>query len=213
MGETELKSTEAVEKGTELTEETKEEKDVNVTVKDDSQEETVIFKKHTTPVRKLRYARAFVMELFCVVLIVYVFFNFIFGIFVAPNDDMYPVAASGDLMMYYRLDRDVLSKDIIVFNYDGVMRTARVVGRGGDTVDITDDGSVIVNGNTIIETNIHTATYRYEGYIDYPVKLGEDECFVLCEARNGTEDSRYFGPVHKSMIKGTTILILRRNSL
>lgn len=213
MSEAELKSTEGVEESTKITEDTKEEKDVKVTVKDDSQEESVILKKHTTPVRKLRYARAFVMELFCVVLIVYVFFNFIFGIFVAPNDDMYPVAASGDLMMYYRLDKDVLSKDIIVFEEDGVMRTARVIGRGGDTVDITDDGSVIVNGNTIIETNIHTATYRYEGYIDYPVKLGEDECFVLCEARNGTEDSRYFGPVHKSMIKGTTILILRRNSL
>lgn len=213
MSEAELKSTEGVEESTKITEDTKEEKDVKVTVKDDSQEESVILKKHTTPVRKLRYARAFVMEFFCVVLIIYVFFSFVFGIFVAPNDDMYPVAASGDLMMYYRLDKDVLSKDIIFFEEDGVMRTARVIARGGDTVDITEDGGVIVNGNTIIETNIHTPTYRYEGYIDYPVKLGEDECFVLCEARNGTEDSRYFGPVHKSMIKGTTILVLRRNSL
>jgi signal peptidase I len=71
----------------------------------------------------------------------------------------------------------------------------------------------MVNGNNIVEPNIHNPTYPFEGYIEYPLTLKEGECFVLCDARNGTEDSRYFGPVSKKSIKGTVIAVLRRYSL
>ena len=169
--------------------------------------------KHTLPTRKLRYARAFVMELFCVVVIMYVLLGIVFGVAAAPNDDMYPVAASGDLLVYYRLDKDVSSQDIITFKQNGTFFVGRVVGKGGDIIDITDSGNLVVNGHNVVEPNIHTPTYKFEGYVDYPITLGEDECFVLCEKRNGTEDSRYFGRVPKSNIKGTVITVIRRNSL
>lgn len=169
--------------------------------------------KHTIVTRKLRYGRSFLMEIFCVIVIIFILLGFIFGVDSAPNDDMYPVAASGDVLVYYRMDKDVRSQDIIVFKNGGSTRVSRVIARGGDTIDITDAGTVVVNGNTIIEPNIHIATYRFEGYVDYPITLKEDECFVLCEARNGTEDSRYFGPVSKNSIKGTVITVIRRNHL
>ena len=176
-------------------------------------EEKDDLRKHTLPVRKLRYARAFIMELFIVVLIIYLLVGVIYGVLSAPNGDMYPVAAAGDLLVYYRLDKDVKSQDIIVYTEDTAMRVGRVVAKGGDILDITEEGNVIVNGSTVIEPNIHTPTYRFERYVEYPVTLEENECFVLCEQRNGTEDSRYLGPIRKSMIKGTVITIIRRNSL
>lgn len=49
--------------------------------------------------------------------------------------------------------------------------------------------------------------------IVYPVTLAEDEVFVLCDYREGAKDSRYFGPVSKSEIKGKVITIVRRSNL
>ena len=80
-------------------------------------------------------------------------------------------------------------------------------------MEITDDERLLVNGNSMIETNIFYSTPRYEGEVEYPLVLGEDEVFVLADKRNSGVDSRFFGPVHKGDILGTVITILRRNNL
>ena len=82
----------------------------------------------------------------------------------------------------------------------------------GDTVEIS-GSRLIVNGNAVIESNIFYETTEYEGFTQYPVKLGPEECFVLGDCRESAADSRYFGPVNKSEIRGTVISILRRNNL
>ena len=96
---------------------------------------------------------------------------------------------------------------------EGELFVARVVAAAGDTVEITDDERLLVNGNSMIETNIFYSTPRYEGEVEYPLVLGEDEVFVLADKRNNGVDSRFFGPVHKGDILGTVITILRRNNL
>ena len=64
----------------------------------------------------------------------------------------------------------------------------------------------------MIESNVYTDTPRYEGFLKYPVKLGNDEYFILCDRRTGGEDSRYYGSVTKSEIKGKVITAVRRNN-
>ena len=63
------------------------------------------------------------------------------------------------------------------------------------------------------ENDIYYSTPRYESGITYPVTLAENEVFVLCDYREGAKDSRYFGPVSKSEIKGKVITIVRRSNL
>ena len=82
-----------------------------------------------------------------------------------------------------------------------------------DTVEITDEGQVLVNGNALIETNIFYPTTVYLGFTEYPVTLGPGECFVLADQRDGGADSRFFGPVKESEILGTVFTIMRRNNL
>ncbi len=89
----------------------------------------------------------------------------------------------------------------------------RVVAGPGDRVEISESGRLIVNGNTVIETNIFYNTPEYAGFVDYPVALGEDEYFALADYRGGGADSRFFGPVKKNEILGTVITIVRRNNL
>ena len=89
----------------------------------------------------------------------------------------------------------------------------RVVACPGDTVEITEERGLTVNGNSLVETNIYAPTLPYEGYVDYPVKLGAGEFFVLADSRNGGVDSRNFGVVKQDEILGIVITILRRNNL
>ena len=89
----------------------------------------------------------------------------------------------------------------------------RVVAQPGDTVEIGQGERLVVNGNSMIETNIFYPTPEYEGFMEYPVTLGEGEYFVLADYRNGGADSRFFGAVKENEILGTVITILRRNNL
>ncbi len=89
----------------------------------------------------------------------------------------------------------------------------RVVAGPGDTVEISEDEALIVNGNTMIETNIFYRTPLYAGFVEYPLTLGEGQYFVLADYRNGGADSRFTGAVNADEILGTVITIVRKNSL
>ena len=41
--------------------------------------------------------------------------------------------------------------------------------------------------------------------LDYPVHLGTDELFVLADLREGGHDSRLYGPIARSQIKGNVM--------
>lgn len=157
--------------------------------------------------------RLFLTRLTAMVLLMWVLFGLIFGIYPMKNEDMMPRISSGDLLLYYRLQQSFVSGDVIVLQKDGKRYVGRVAAHGGDTVEITEDAQLSVNGSTVIENDIYYSTPRYESEIAYPVTLAENEVFVLCDYREGAKDSRYFGPVSKSEIKGKVITIVRRSNL
>ena len=178
-----------------------------------------IVKKLKRSERSVKHYEYFVLRLLIFLLVVWVLFFQIVGLTHMPNGDMYPRLDAGDLVLFYRLDRDVKSQDVIVLEKatpddpEPSVFICRVVAVAGDTVQISDGERLIVNGNTMIESNIFYSTPRYEGFTTYPLTLGEGECFVLADSRSGGTDSRYFGPVSQDEILGTVITIVRRNNL
>ena len=155
----------------------------------------------------------FAMQVLIVVLVLYVLFAHIVGITTMPNADMYPRIDSGDFLMYYRLDKDPKAQDIVVFDKNGTRYVGRVIAVQGDTVEITKDGAVVINGYSMQESNIFYETYPLEGFTTYPLKLGSGQCFIMADQRQGTEDSRYFGPVNYNELEGTVITVMRRSNL
>ena len=163
--------------------------------------------------RRMREAHRLGFDALALLLVVWALFGWVVGLTTAPNGDMFPRIDAGDLLLYYRLDKDVKSRDVIVFEKNGTRYVGRVVAVAGDEVEITDEERLSVNGSVMLERGIYAATPRFEGYTAYPLRLGRDECFVLVDGREGCEDSRYFGPVHKDEIRGTVITVLRRSNL
>lgn len=146
-------------------------------------------------------------------LILYIMFGWIFGLHVVNNLDMQPKIFAGDLSLFYRLDPSYNIGEVLVYQVDGKSYLGRVVARAGDEVDITEDNHLKINGDIMIESDIYYETGRYENGISLPVKVPADSYFLLCDLREGGKDSRIFGPISRSDIKGKVITVLRRSNL
>ncbi len=128
---------------------------------------------------------------------------------------MEPTLFQGDQLLVQkisaRLDRFDYG-DIITINGEKMLGVdepdlvKRVIGLGGDTIDIQ-DGTVYRNGIPLEET------YLPDGLKTNPLERGFDhvvlkpgELFVMGDNRGNSKDSRVFGPVPGDYIIGTCVI-------
>jgi signal peptidase I len=128
------------------------------------------------------------------------------------GETMYPRLRDGDLILYYRLEKDYNIDDVVVFKVDDLTCVARIVAQGGDVVDINDNGQLLVNGN-VQEEEIFYPTEEFPGGITYPYTVESDSYFMLCDYRTISADSRSYGAVSLQNICGKVITILRRRGI
>ncbi|MBR5917577.1 MAG: signal peptidase I [Lachnospiraceae bacterium] len=161
----------------------------------------------------------FLIYLVIFLLVVWILFFKIIGITHMPNLDMTPRVDGGDLLIFYRLDKDASFQEVVVFEKKIPDETKKrlmvgcVIGAPGDTIDISESNRPIVNGNVLMEDMIFYDTPKRDERVNYPITLGEDEYFILVDNRKEGLDSRYFGPVKKKELLGTVINVIRRNKL
>ena len=124
---------------------------------------------------------------------------------------------SGDIVIFYNPEipysQDFLEEyyqALQVWNLntsDSILNTAiikRVVGVGGDVVNIEKDGKVFVNGKQFIVLNIEESSYFQNQTYTVP----ENEFFVLGDNRINSQDSRYIGTVPKKNIIGKASYVI-----
>ncbi|HMM06743.1 MAG TPA: signal peptidase I [Clostridiales bacterium] len=139
-------------------------------------------------------------------------FTFIFGMYRNTDPEMSPAVADGDLVIFYRLDKNYATQNALVLVFDGEKQVRRVVATAGDTVEITEDG-LIVNGAIQQEPDIYFSTLPYEAGIRFPITLKEGEIFVLGDHRTNATDSRVYGVVETGDTLGKVMAILRRRGI
>ena len=155
----------------------------------------------------------FLFNFLTVIFLLWLLFGIVIGVVNAPNDDMFPGIKTRDLLVYYRLDHSYHAQDIVVLVKNDTVYIGRIVAVSGDSVDISDSERPVINGNMVSEPHIYNNTPRFQGFLEYPVQLYNNEYFVLCDARSGSEDSRYYGKVSSDEICGKVLLLVRRNNL
>ena len=105
--------------------------------------------------------------------------------------------------------RDPKRYEIIVFPYkyqEDVYYIKRIIGLPGETVQVI-DGYVYIDGEKLDE-DYGKEVMETSGIAQEPIKLGEDEYFVLGDNRRVSKDSRdsEVGPVKKENIAGHVVL-------
>lgn len=144
--------------------------------------------------------------------IIWVIFSFVFGLFINSGVAMEPSVQDRDIIIFYRLDNEYTANEAVVYEADGEERLGRIVARGGDTVEITEDG-LKVNGYLQQDYKNTGETLAVQDGIEYPITLAEDEFFILGDNREESTDSRMFGPVRLDDIKGSVLTVLRRRDV
>ena len=100
--------------------------------------------------------------------------------------------------------------DIIVCYSDhfGEALVKRVIAVEGDTVDISDDGYMVVNGEELYEPYANEAMWESKrGGHNYPVTVLEDHVFAVGDNRNHSSDSRdvLIGQIPEDQIIGKAL--------
>ncbi len=121
---------------------------------------------------------------------------------------MRPTAGDGDLVLTSRVIDSLESDDLVIYEEDGKQVLGRVVAQPGDTVEITDDGELKVNGNEQASVT-QGSTTKGSSSIVYPITLEEGQYFVLNDDRDDVSDSREYGAVGLNAIQGKVIALLR----
>lgn len=141
-----------------------------------------------------------------------VLLSYVFGITAAHDESMNPAVKDGDLVLFYRLDKDYVAQDAIVLSVNGQTQVRRVVATAGDVVDITPNG-LSINGYVQQEPGIYEQTLRYTDGVEFPVTVGEGQVFVLGDARTKATDSRIYGCVNVSDTLGKTFTLVRKRGI
>ena len=103
--------------------------------------------------------------------------------------------------------------DIISFTQSGISggrsNIKRVIGLPGETVQII-DGMIYIDGKVYLEQKNYPAMTN-PGMAEQPIKLAENQYFVLGDNRNNSEDSRFaeVGLIPSSAIEGKVWFILK----
>ncbi len=161
----------------------------------------------------LRSLFSLIFKVVAFLLVLYLTFTYVFGFVISSGLSMYPRVSDSDLLLYYRLDEKYKTGDILVFENDGKEYISRVVGTGGQTIDIDKDGNLIVD-NHVVDEKIVYRTYKDKtSSISFPYTIPDGQYFVLGDFRMNSTDSRNFGAIDKSQIKGSVINLLRSRDL
>lgn len=153
---------------------------------------------------------SFIIRIGWILLFLVVLLQVVCGITVNRGERMSPMFNDRDIVVYYRLDKSVNAREVIVFEDDsGNVLLGRVVAKTGDTVDI-DERGLKINGYYQTEKYAHGDTVMFEGGIAFPLTLGEEEYFVLCDDRSNSLDSRTLGPVPFARMLGRVMLQIRQ---
>jgi signal peptidase I len=125
---------------------------------------------------------------------------------------MYPKLRDGDLVLYYRLEKNYQIGDVVTFELNDSTFYCRIVAQGGDVVEVNEDGQLLVNGS-VQQEEIFYPTEPQEGDVTYPYTVESDSYFVLCDYRTIGFDSRTHGTIPKSDLDGKIITVLRRRGI
>ena len=122
---------------------------------------------------------------------------------------MHPNIYEGDLVLFYRLDKSVVAGDTVVLTRDGRDLILRVVATKGQVVDFSERGELLIDNYPDMRETFYVTEPLEGGEIEYPYVVKEGEVFVMSDFRTVMDDSRSFGAVPLSQIKGKVISNIR----
>ena len=137
-------------------------------------------------------------------------FTRVLGIYLVKGSSMYPAMRDGDLCITYRLEPYTAGDAVAYVSGEQQSITfGRIIASAGDTVEITQEGLLLVNGYQPAE-EVFYPTLPYGNSSSVKTVIGNDEWFILNDYRTDLSDSRVYGSFSSESLQGKVIWLIRR---
>ena len=120
---------------------------------------------------------------------------------------MQPGFQPGDILVGWKT-RDLERGDTCMFYFNNKLIIKRLIGLGGDMIDIDEEGHVAVNGEQLDEES-YISEYAFGLCdLDFPYEVPAGSCFVLGDNRDNSTDSRAtnFGCISEEEMVGKVLI-------
>jgi signal peptidase I len=178
--------------------------------------------RHAAPPKQSHWVRELVIVVIVAVGVAVLLRTFVVQTFSIPSGSMMPTLNIGDRIVVDKLAYDIHGVgrgDIVVFSRPAAEDCAgapvadlvkRVIGLPGETISLSGHGYVLINGKRLDETWLPASKQgtTYPGpsgnpySLNHPYKIPANHYFMMGDNRGDSCDSRYWGPISKSLMVG-----------
>ena len=135
----------------------------------------------------------------------FLLFSLLVGVSRVDGTSMAPTLRDGQPVFFTRVNLGYAPGDVVYARMpSGSNYVKRIVALEGDVVELR-DGTLYVNGVPEDNPYANGLTQPQDGIVVYPYTVGEDMVFLLGDNREGSVDSRSFGALPLSSIRGKLI--------
>ncbi len=157
---------------------------------------------------------------------VMIIFTLVCRVYVVDGPSMNSTLAHGDRLLVSQLFYHPKQGDIVCFvaeNHQKKVLVKRVIATTGQTVDVTPDFKVTVDGVVLDESYVdtvrdncfdysHAAGCTHPNGFQFPYTVQEGEVFVMGDNRDNSTDSRQLGAVEEKYLLGKMLLRIFPNT-
>lgn len=104
------------------------------------------------------------------------------------GSSMNPTLSEGEYVVAIST-KNLKRGDLVAFYFGNKLLVKRCVGLPGDLVDISEDGTVYINGMQLDEPYLHDKA-KGDSETEYPVEVPQEQYFMLGDRRATSLDSR-----------------------
>ncbi len=116
----------------------------------------------------------------------------------------------GDLILFNRISRNYSVGDVVFYSNNDHEYLSEIVGVEDDLVTLNDEGYLLVNNEVISKAPVYDFTLGETNPFGSGFRVPTGSYFMLNSNYEDVNDSRSFGAISKSHIKGNVIALFLR---